>query len=298
MKYIFSSLLCFALLTAVVAQDDDFFLNDPDESTETLDEATIFQADDDLSAYYDDIVPRQMMQDGRVIEYEPLSEHDVMWQRRIWRVVDTREKMNMSFRNAERPFFTILKEMAEKGEIKVFRDEKFKESLDNDDLKAMMNRIDTSVVYDPETYEEQIKITENPLDPASIQRYRVKEVWFFDKKTSTVKVRILGIAPIQDKFDDNTGEFLYEIPLFWVYYPKARYRLAKERVITDFNDVAPMSWYDLFELRFFGSYIYAQSNSLGLRLKDQFPDSEYDRLLASEKIKQELFNWEHDLWTY
>lgn len=297
MKYILSLLIVLSLIVTSVAQDDDFFLNDPEEITETLNEATIFEADD-LSAYYDDIVPRKLMNESRVIEYEPLSEHDVMWQRRIWRVIDTREKMNQSFRNDERPFFTILKEMAESGDIRVFRDEKFKEPMDNDDLAAMMNRIDTAVVYDPETYEEQIKITENPLDPASIQRYRVKEVWFFDKKTSTVKVRILGIAPIQDKYDENTGEFLYEIPMFWVYYPKARNYLAKERVITDFNDVTPMSWYDLFELRFFGSYIYAQSNSLGLRLKDMYPDSEYDRLLASEKIKQELFNWEHDLWTY
>jgi len=297
MKYILSLLIVLSLIVTSVAQDDDFFLNDPEETTETLNEATIFEADD-LSAYYDDIVPRKLMNESRVIEYEPLSEHDVMWQRRIWRVIDTREKMNQSFRNDERPFFNILKEMAESGDIRVFRDEKFKEPMDNDDLAAMMNRIDTAVVYDPETYEEQIKITENPLDPASIQRYRVKEVWFFDKKTSTVKVRILGIAPIQDKYDENTGEFLYEIPMFWVYYPKARNYLAKERVITDFNDVTPMSWYDLFELRFFGSYIYAQSNSLGLRLKDMYPDSEYDRLLASEKIKQELFNWEHDLWTY
>ncbi len=297
MKYILSLLIVLSLIVTSVAQDDDFFLNDPEETTETLNEATIFEADD-LSAYYDDIVPRKLMNESRVIEYEPLSEHDVMWQRRIWRVIDIREKMNQSFRNDERPFFNILKEMAESGDIRVFRDEKFKEPMDNDDLAAMMNRIDTAVVYDPETYEEQIKITENPLDPASIQRYRLKEVWFFDKKTSTVKVRILGIAPIQDKYDENTGEFLYEIPMFWVYYPKARNYLAKERVITDFNDVTPMSWYDLFELRFFGSYIYAQSNSLGLRLKDMYPDSEYDRLLASEKIKQELFNWEHDLWTY
>lgn len=287
-----------SLITAINGQDDDFFLNDPDENEGAADEATIFNDADDLSTYYDDIVPRELMQESRVIEYEPLRESDVMWQRRIWRVVDTREKMNMGFRNADRPFFTILKDLAESGDIKVFRDEKFKEPLDNDDLSAMMNRIDTAVVYDPETYEEKIVITENPLDPEDVKRYRVKEVWFFDKKTSQVKVRILGIAPILDKFDENTGEFLYEIPMFWAYYPKARRFLAKERVVSDFNDVAPMSWYDLFELRFFASYIYAQSNSLGQRLKDQFPDSEYDRLLASEKIKQELFNWEHDLWTY
>ena len=226
MRYILSLLLVLGLVAVSFAQDDDFFLNDPDEQQETIDESTIFE-EEDLSTYFDDIVDRNLMADSRVIEYEPLSEHDVMWQRRIWRVIDTREKINQPFRNEDRAFFTILQDMAMEGEITVFKDEKFKEPMDADDLTSILNRIDTVLVYDPETYEEQITITENPLDPASIQRYRVKEVWFFDKKTSTVKVRILGIAPIQDRFDDTTGEFLYEAPLFWAYYPKARYGLAK-----------------------------------------------------------------------
>lgn len=296
MKKIISILIFSSVFIVMNAQDDDFFLKDPAQPS-APDEATIFNIDDDLSGYYDDIVPRTMIEESRVLEYEPLREIDVMWEKRIWRVIDTREKMNLAFRNLNRPFFNILKENAENGQIKVFRDEFFKEPLSADDLAGMMNRIDTTVVYDPETYEEKIAITQNPINPDDIVKYRVKEVWFFDKKTSQVKVRILGIAPIQDKYDENTNEFLYEIPMFWVYYPKVRKYLAKERVYNDFNDIAPMSWYDLFESRFFASYIYAQSNSLGLRLQDIYTN-EYDRLLESEKIKQELFNWEHDLWTY
>jgi gliding motility associated protien GldN len=297
MKYLFVFLFISTTLIGLKAQDDDFFLNDPKSDVKAPNEATLFDQNEDLTAYYDDVVPRTLIEDNRILEYEPLREVDVMWEKRIWRVIDTREKMNNGFRNFKRPFFNILKEKAESGEIKVFRDEFFKEALDADAIAGMMNRIDTSVVYDPETYEEQIKITQNPINPNDIVKFRVKEVWFFDKKTSQVKVRILGIAPIQDKYEETTGEFLYEIPMFWVYYPKARTFLAKERVYNDFNDIAPMSWYDLFESRFFASYIYAQSNSLGLRLQDIY-DNEYDRLLESQKIKQELFNWEHDLWTY
>lgn len=297
MKYLFVYLFVFSFGFIAQAQDDDFFLNSPTDAPKAPDEATLFDQEDDLSAYYDDVVPRTLIEDNRILDYEPLREVDVMWEKRIWRVIDTREKMNNGFRNFNRPFFNILKETAESGDIKVFRDEFFKEPMEPEELAGMMNRIDTSVVYDPETYEEQIKITQNPINPDDIVKFRVKEVWFFDKKTSQVKVRILGIAPIQDKTDENTGEFLYEIPMFWVYYPKARKFLAKERVYNDFNDIAPMSWYDLFESRFFASYIYAQSNSLGLRLQDMY-DNEYDRLLESQKIKQELFNWEHDLWTY
>ena len=59
-----------------------------------------------------------------------------------------------------------------------------------------------------------------------------------------------------------------------------------------------MTWYDLFEKRFFSSYIYKASNVLDLRLKDIYADSGIDRLLESQKIKAELFNFEHDLWEY
>jgi len=239
-----------------------------------------------------------LIEDNRVLDYAPLEETDVMWERRIWRVIDLREKMNQPFRNEDRPLFTIIKDMADNGDIKVFSDETFKEPLGADELAQLMNRIDTSVVYDPETYEERIEITESPINPADVQRFRVKEVWYFDKKHSVMKVRILGIAPIKDEFDEDTGIYKYSRPLFWMYYPKARKFLAKERVPNDFNDITPMSWYQLFEDRFFASYIMKASNSLGLRLEDMHPDSEYDRLLESELIKQELFNWEHDLWTY
>jgi len=58
-----------------------------------------------------------------------------------------------------------------------------------------------------------------------------------------------------------------------------------------------MSWYDLFESRFFSSYIYKASNSLDAPLKNIYDDG-LDALLESEKIKAELFNFEHDLWEY
>lgn len=276
------------------AQDDDFFLTESSELTEPAPE-------DILDGYYDDVVQRTLISESPFLEYEPVSESDVVWQKRIWRIVDTREKMNLHWRNPDAPFFGIIKELAENGDIKVFRDEFFKEQLATEDLEKLLNRIDTAVVYDPETYEEQIKITKSEINVDDIKRYRIKEVWFFDKEASRVKSRILGIAPMKDEIDATTGQLKYSLPLFWVYYPKTREHLARRRVINEFNEVAPMSWYDLFEARFFSSYIYKQSNSLGLRLEDIYkdsPDTQYDVLLESEKIKNELFNFEHDLWTY
>jgi gliding motility associated protien GldN len=113
-----------------------------------------------------------------------------------------------------------------------------------------------------------------------------------------MKVRILGIAPIRDYYDEDTGAFKYEAPMFWVYYPEAREVFSRHRVFNEYNDAAPMTWFDLFELRRFSSYVYKESNVLDARLVDLFPLNGIDRLMESDNIKKDLFNWEHDLWTY
>ena len=252
----------------------------------------------DSDIYVDDIVQKRLIFENRVLPYEPIREADIAWQKRITRILDVREKMNIPFINPDRPFFNILLEAVENGDLVAFKgnDPKFKERLSKEDLDKIIFRVDTTVVFDPDTYEEEIKIVRSVINYEDIKRYRLKEIWFFDEESSTMKVRTLGIAPIKDELDDN-GNFKYELPLFWVYYPEAREVLAKERVVNPFNDAAPMTWSDLIEARFFSSYIYKQSNPLDLRLKDQYGEGT-DMLLESDKIKRELFNFEHDLWTY
>lgn len=248
--------------------------------------------------YLDDVVAKKMIFEKQVLAYEPVREADVPWEKRIWRVIDTREKVNLPFAYPEEPFFSILAEAAENGEIKVFDDDKFRSMLTPDEVSSKLVSMDTSIVYDPVTYEEEVKVTRSEINPNDIKRYRVKEMWYFDKESSRMMVRILGIAPLQEVFDEDTGTFKYELPLFWVYYPEAREVLSRFTVFNELNDASVITWSDLFEMRRFSSYIYKQSNVLDVRLIDMFPNSGVDRLLESEKIKSELFNWEHDLWTY
>ncbi|MFN7116299.1 MAG: gliding motility protein GldN [Saprospiraceae bacterium] len=246
----------------------------------------------------DDIVERRTTFDKRVLPYDPVREADIFWEKRIWRVLDVREKVNLPFVYPERPFFTILMDAAKAGEITVYstEDDKFKQPLTADEVSAKGASTDTITTFDPETYEEKIKIVVNEINPEDVKRFRLKEVWFFDKEASSLQVRILGIAPLLDVKDDN-GNFLYEQPMFWVYYPDARKVLAKERVfnITG-NDASPLSWEDLMEMRFFSSYIIKESNVFDRRLNDYL--SGVDILLEGEKIKQAIFNFEQDLWSY
>lgn len=252
-------------------------------------------------AYPDGLFNRTLTQEAQIIDFDTPRESDVVWERKLWRVIDVREKINVAFRSPIKPFFTILREMAENGDVAVFADEGFREPMTIEQIDKELNRIDTTTVFDYDTYEEKVQVIRNEINWENIKKYRVKEVWYFDKEASILKARILGISPILDEVDADTGELKYSRPLFWVYYPEAREHLAKFRVQNEGNDIAPLSWYDLFESRQFASYIMKRSNTLDLRIADKFQGYEregIDRLMESDKIKAELFNFEHDLWEY
>ena len=146
-----------------------------------------------------------------------------------------------------------------------------------------------------ENFNVQLIPVENNLNYEDVKRFRIKEVWYFDSHYSVLKVRILGIAPLIEKFDD-AGNFKYEQPLFWTAYNQLRPVLAKEQVFNPQNDAAHTSWEDLMEIRYFASTIIKASNVHNRKIEDYLTG--VDALLEAEKIRLEIFNFEHDLWSY
>ena len=226
------------------------------------------QTNEDLPL--DDIVEKRLVEERRVLPYQPLREADVFWEKRIWRVIDIREKMNLPFAYPEKPFFTIVMEAAMNGEIGAYRVndyDKFDSRLQPDEVASMGSNIDTVITFDPETYEEQVQVVRNDLNPEDVKQFRVKEVFFFDEETSTMQVRILGIAPLLDVKDDN-GNFRFTKPMFWIYYPECRELFARHKVFNPGNDADLGTWEDLFERRYFSSYIMKESNVYNRRIED------------------------------
>ena len=255
----------------------------------------------DEDFYVDDIVPKRLTAENRILSYIPIREADITWQKRIWRIIDTREKINMVFRAEQAPLFEVLKGMIENGDVTAFEDEKFKEPLTYDQVEGKLFKIDTITTFDFDTYDEKLEIVKNTKSWRDINKYRIKEIWYFDKQTSMLRNKILGIAPLFTEVDPNGGYSL-EYPLFWIYYPEARVSLARHQVLNDDNDAAPMTWADRLDNRYFSSIIIKQSNVLDYRVEDLFDSQSemygIDKLLYSEKVKAELFNFEHDLWEY
>ena len=146
----------------------------------------------------DDITSMSIKQTRKLLPYEPLRESDVFWKKRVWRVIDVREKMNQPFSYPARPLFQILIDAIQNEEkpMRVFSDEDFKQEMSLEQIDKQLFKMDTVIIPDPVTYENKVEIVKNDIDFADVKRYRVKEIWYFDKQTSTQKVRILGIAPL------------------------------------------------------------------------------------------------------
>ena len=113
-----------------------------------------------------------------------------------------------------------------------------------------------SKVYDSDGNVSGYQVRAKAIDPDSIYKFQIKEEWIFDKESSRLFVRILGIAPVIP-YRLSTGDIVAnsERPVWWVYYPDLRPIFAKYEVYNPKNIGAQMTWEELFESRMFSSYI-------------------------------------------
>lgn len=253
------------------------------------------------SQVLDGFYERKAHTEKEIIPYDFIREADVFWSKKIWRQIDTKEKMNLPFtypkQNPPQMFVDIIMDAAINGEITVYSplDDEFTAPYTPQDVSAIGAGTDTIPYTDPVTLEETFKVVQRELNRKEITKFKLKEEWFFDKETSMMSVRIMGISPIRDRYDDQ-GNYLTSEPLFWAYYPDLRSVLVKWEAFNPLNDAQRMSWEDIFEMRLFSSTIYKESN-----VYDR-PISAYalglDGLLEAEKIKNDLFLQEHDMWNF
>lgn len=242
----------------------------------------------------------------RILPWQSLRENDVMWKKRVWREIDIREKQNMAFRypgddyTGGGYFIEIILDAVKKGKIKAYSnvDDRFTNALTREQiLEMMIGEPDTNEVIDPVTGEMKVIITRREFNPDIVTKYRIKEDWVFDRNLGRMVVRIIGIAPIKDIIDENTGLFRASQAVFWLYYPEVRPMLAQYEVYNPENDVARMTWNDYFEGRFFSSKIIKTSNPFDMTYSNRRM-SPLEALYEGKKAEEMLFNKEHDMWVY
>lgn len=251
----------------------------------------------------DGLFPDEGIIDKKPIPYPPLRKADVMWSKRIWRVIDMKQKMNQPFyypieaHNDWRSFMRVVMDALKEGSITAYDISGTDEFLVPLTYQEVINRQTDSLhqvltrPYPP--YDEYDTVIYTEFDPTKVFRIRIKEDWYFDKQRSQMMVRIIGVCPVM--LQERDGDEIPE-PLFWIYYPESRPVMAKALVYNRNNTAERRSYDEMFLKRMFSSFIYKEENVYDRRI------SEYatglDALLESESIKNQLFEFEHDLWEF
>ncbi len=239
------------------------------------------------------------------IAWQPIREADILWKKRVWREIDTREKQNVGFRYAGDEssgggmFIEILIDAIKRGKIKAYNtfDDRFTTYMTKEDImESIAGRTDTQVITDPVTGTEVTRYIKHDFNPETITKYRVKEDWIFDRNQGQMVVRIVGIAPVQDVIGDD-GVYRGSKAMFWLYYPDIRNLLAQYEVFNPLNDIARYTWDEFFESRQFSSKIIKVSSPFR---DEKFADhlSPMEALYESQHSAEEIFNKEHDMWVY
>lgn len=243
------------------------------------------------------------------LPYEHLRWDDALFAEKVWRELDLREKMNMPFRykaeddNGDQRFVMILLRAVENGEVMAFQDDRFSIPMDSAARASITasGTPDTTArtdVNDPSKIIEYV-VTTQSFNADEVTKIRVKEEWVFDREASRMFVRILGIAPLKTSYMPN-GEERGNTVMFWVYYPDLRPILARYEVYNPKNmGNGRMTWEELFESRMFSSYITKSTldNASNRTIKQLIKDPILG-LLEGENIKDKIFNYEQDLWSY
>lgn len=263
----------------------------------------------------------------------PIREADVVWSIMIWRVIDVREKMNQFFYYSQeatsddrRNLINVLLSGVKDNGLTAYdvTDDEFKNPISYEDIVKKLDAGEQKIqVRNRLTGELEDKVVESKgINTGEVLQYMLKEQWFFDRNTSTLRVKIIGICPIRvyekeidyaagafdnDQKDGSESTVSYDEPefqepklrskLFWVYYPEARPILATTEVYNRQNNSQRLSFDDIFIKRYFSSFIAQASNVYDNRAVADYANG-LQQIIESERIKNKILRFENDLWEY
>lgn len=250
------------------------------------------------------------------LEYGYIDDRDVLWSKTVWEYIDLNERINMPYyypidtmrvSTNRRSLYDTLLRGIKRGEItEVYDDSYFTTKMPMAEIRSKMYRIDTTDAGYDELNAGNANISEYidkvNLTSEDIQGFKIKGIWYFDKRQGEMKYRLLAIAPVapdvqvmgRDEFDQSE-----QLPLFWVFYPDARATLHKMKAFNPKNSSHPISFDHLLNARRFSARIYREENIYGDRdVADYVRGNSLFQVLESEKIKENIRNKELDMWNY
>ena len=247
------------------------------------------------------------------LAYGYVHDRDVLMGKTTWEIIDLSEKINFALYfpidtanigSDRRSLYDVLTKAMKNGEItEVYTDSYFNTKKSLQDIQGSLTRIDTT-----DAGREQINagnqisdeyILRTDLSAQDVTQYKIKGYWYFDKRQSEFKYRLLGLCPVTpDVYTVNSDEKDY-IELFWIFFPAAREVLHEAKAFNDKNSAMPVSFDQILNSRRFNAVIYKEENVYGDRsIEEYMKDNAQNQLLESERVKDKIRNFESDMWNY
>ena len=231
------------------------------------------------------------------LEYDYIDDRDILWSRIVYEKIDLNERLNFpllfpindeTYERNRKSLWRVLKEnIVNKNITKLYfnRNDNFKDPMTYKDVMEViyLNEVINGVAMKPEV-----------LKSIDISAYRIKGMWYFDKRQGEMRYRLLGIMPVGKNIKDDDGK--NNTDLFWIWYPSIRKILHKELVFNDINNANRISFDQLLVSRRFSSYIYKEDNIYGDRSIKDYKKPGLESILESERIKKEILDFEQDMW--
>ena len=251
------------------------------------------------------------------LPYGYVDDRDILWSKTVWEVVDLDERVNfplyyptdtIDIGADRRSLYDVFMKNIKDGTLTdVYVDSYFTEKRKFEDLEATLQKVDTTDLgYEQINAGEEISeefINRRSLTAADIEEYRIKGIWYFDKRQGELKYRLLGIAPVAPDVnfidDDSMDPADAKVELFWVWYPSARQILHDAKVFNQRNSAMPISFDMLLNARRFNGVIYKEDNVHGDReITNYIADNALFQLLEADRIKETIRDREQDMWAY
>lgn len=260
----------------------------------------------------------QIEQDADVpLKYGYVDDRDILWSKTVWETIDLDERVNFPLyyptdtigigRDRRSLYHVLMKNIRNGNLTEVYTDSYFTEKRKLADLAATLSKVDTTDLgYEQMNAGEQISpefINQRDLTAADIEEYRIKGIWFFDKRQGELKYRLLGIAPVAPDVnfidDESMDPGENKVELFWIWYPAARQILHRAQVYNQENSARPISFDMLLNARRFNAVIYKEENvHEDRKIDDYIFDNALFQLLESKRIKEAIRDREQDMWAY
>ena len=231
------------------------------------------------------------------LEFDYIDERDILWSKIVYEKIDLNEKLNFpllfpvndeTYEKNRKSLWRILKEnIINKRITELYfdRNDNFKDKMSYNDVMEVVSF--TELINGVPTPPEELKSID-------ITAYRIKGMWFFDKRQGEIKYRLLGLMPVGKNLKDDDGK--NNTDLFWIWYPSLRKILHQEMVFNEKNNANRISFDQLLISRRFSSYIYKEDNLYGDRPISSYKDKGLQSILESQRIKKEILDFEQDMW--